>query len=297
MYFCVSIFLNTEQVRFRFIFLLLITFFACKEPVENQEDESLYVSEVFRYEYGPGQHAAIALPADSDAFKGNPENNNRFVYLGGFGGYIIAGFGRNIPNDSGPDFEIISLKGAAPEPAVVYVMTDKNADGKPNDVWYELKGNQFAASKRNYWVRYYRPASQNDNVRWLDSDGNKSELKAGYSGTNTSGWWWPACTADSITLSGTRLPDSYENAGNSTTQLWTVPAGKFEWGYAENNSGTDYDSETGSNKFDISNAVDAEGNAVQLSEIRFIKIQSAVFQQAGWLNEVSPELRGAKEIK
>jgi hypothetical protein len=93
------------------------------------------------------------------------------------------------------------------------------------------------------------------------------------------------------------LPDSYENTGTTSAQMWTVPAGKYAWGYAENNSGADYDSDKGSNKLDISNAVDSNGNPVSLANIRFLKIQTAVFQQAGWLNEVSSELRGAKEIK
>jgi len=36
---------------------------------------------------------------------------------------------------------------------------------------------------------------------------------------------------------------------------------------------------------------------VNLPHIRFIKIQTAVFQQAGWLNEVSTEVRGAKDLR
>jgi hypothetical protein len=50
------------------------------------------------------------------------------------------------------------------------------------------------------------------------------------------------------------------------------------------------------NLFDISNAVDASGNAVNLAGIRFIKIQSAVFQVAGWLNEISTEVSGAADL-
>jgi hypothetical protein len=61
--------------------------------------------------------------------------------------------------------------------------------------------------------------------------------------------------------------------------------------------GTDYDATVGANKFDISNAVDSLGNAVTLKSIRFIKIQTAVFQQAGWLNEVSTEVRGARDLR
>jgi hypothetical protein len=81
------------------------------------------------------------------------------------------------------------------------------------------------------------------------------------------------------------------------TEMWAVPNDRFVWGYAENNFGTDYNNTSGSNRLDISNAVDSVGNSVSLPTIRFIKVQTAVFQQAGWTNEVSSELRGAKELK
>lgn len=284
-------------MRFIFFFVFLTFFLSCKETVEPQNDESLYISEVFRYVYAPGQHAQLVLPSDSTFFTGNPDDDSRFVYLGGFGGYIVAGFNHNIVNHAGVDFEVILMKSSTPEPAVVYVMPDINGDGKPNETWYELKGSQFENSKRNYWLRYYKATSASENTTWLDSEGTRGELKSGYGATNSSGWWWPGTVGDSITFYGTRLPDSYENTGTATTQLWTVSAGKYAWGYAENNSGTDYDNDKGSNKLDVSNAVDESGNPVSLANIRFLKIQTAVFQQAGWLNEVSSELRGAKEIK
>jgi hypothetical protein len=78
---------------------------------------------------------------------------------------------------------------------------------------------------------------------------------------------------------------------------WTVQEGQFDWGYAENRIGADFDSKAYSNRLDISNAVDADGNPVQLDHIRFIKVQSAVLQQAGWLNEISPEIRGAGGLR
>jgi hypothetical protein len=76
-----------------------------------------------------------------------------------------------------------------------------------------------------------------------------------------------------------------------------VPKDKFSWGYAENMYGTDYDSNVAANKLDISNALDAAGNPVNLTSIRFIKVQTGVFQQAGWTNEVSSEVRGAKDLR
>ena len=282
------------QIYCLLISILLVNF-ACK-PEENIEN-SEYISEVFDYVYAPGQHAALAKKTDIDNFIGNPAEKTGWLYLGGFGGYVVAGFDHNITNQTGADFAVYALSGAMPEPAVVYVMQDVNADGKPNETWYELKGNQFENSIRNYWVRYYKATSDTANVHWLDSNGNRGELIPGYGATKSAGWWWSATTTDSITLQGTRLPDSYVNNSVNGTQYWTVPTDKFTWGYAENNFGTDFDTEMTANKLDISNAVDAVGNAVNLTDIRFIKIQTAVFQQAGWTNEVSAEIKGAKELR
>ena len=272
-------------------------------PIDNPTDEptetaqSEYITQIFDYVYAPGQHADLVSLTDTAYFTGNPAEHDKWLYLGGFGGYVIAGFDHNIKNHEGADFEVFALPSVSPEPAIVYVMADDNKDGLPNDTWYELKGNQTDNSKRNYWLRYYRPKNSDENIRWRDSEGAFGELISGYNTTTTFGWWHSSQTADSITFFGTRLPDAYENEGTDDSQYWVVPKDKFTWGYAKNNYGTDYNKEFSSNSFDISNAIDNTGKSVELTEIRFIKIQTAVFQQAGWLNEVSTEVRGAKEIK
>jgi hypothetical protein len=281
------------------ILVVAVSFLSCKENAGNEPElsNSIYVTQVFDYVYAPGQHAQLAKPADIEHFIGEPSDEKGFLYLGGFGGYVIAGFDHDIQNKEGYDLEIFALPGATPEPAIVYVMSDDNGDGKPNEIWYELKGNQFENEKRNYWVRYYKPTSSNDNIQWKDSEGESGELVSGFGAPNTSSWWWPTCTEDSITLEGPRLPDAYDDNSSEGTQSWKVPEDRFVWGYAENNFGTDYDAVHHSNKLDISNAVDASGKAVHLEKIRFIKIQTAVFQRAGWVNEVSAEIRGAAELK
>jgi hypothetical protein len=258
---------------------------------------SAYITRVFDYIYAPGQHALLANKSDTLNFKGEPTNDKGWLYLGGFGGYVVAGFDHNVLNSEGYDFEVYALQGASPEPGVVYVMPDTNKDGLPNDSWYELKGNQFANSRRNYWVRYYKVSGTISNTSWKDSQGSGGELIPGFGSANSASWWWPATIADSITFHGTRLPDSYDNNSSGGTEYWTVPPARFTWGYVKNNNGTDYDATAGANKFDISNAVDSLGNAVNLPEIRFIKVQTGVFQQAGWLNEVSTEVRGAKDLR
>jgi hypothetical protein len=176
-------------------------------------------------------------------------------------------------------------------------MSDENLDGLPNETWYELKGNQLENSQRNYWLRYYKPTEEDKNIKWLDSNANTGELVSGYGSEYSSSWWWSEIVTDSVTYYGTRLPDAYENTATDGSQLWIVPPTKFLWGYAENMNGTDYDSTLGVNQLDISNAVDSDGNLVSLTNIRFIKVQTAVFQQAGWTNEVSAEVRGAREIQ
>lgn len=279
-------------------FLLSLLFFSCKSTtLEEPSNNSAYISEVFDYVYAPGQHAKLAKTTDAANFMGEPSNDKGWLYLGGFGGYVVAGFNHNVLNADGNDFEVYALQGASPEPAVVYVMSDTNGDGKPNETWYELKGNQFENSKRNYWVRYYKAISDSTNITWLDSKGSRGELISGFGSKYSAAWWWPATSSDSITFHGTRLPDAYDNISTNGTQYWDVPPTRFTWGYAKNLYGTDYDSALGANKFDISNAIDSIGTPVNLSKIRFIKVQTAVFQQAGWLNEVSTEIRGAKDLR
>ncbi|HRR62825.1 MAG TPA: hypothetical protein P5071_03190 [Paludibacteraceae bacterium] len=274
-----------------FIFLILVIV-SC-EKSDNEVTNSAYITDVFEYQYAPGQHANTVKPADAANFISLPSNIKSCLYLGGWGGYVIAGFDHNVINHEGYDFEVFALAGVSPEPAIVYVMEDKNGDGKPNDIWYELKGNQFENSKRNYWVCYYKAFSDSANITWKDSEGNTGELLAGFGTKYTASWWWKYYENDSITFYGTRLPDAYEN--NSTQ--WVVPVDRFTWGYAENNFGIDYDQIVHSNQFDISNAVDSLGNSIDLLHIRFIKIQTGVFQQAGWLNEISSEICGARELK
>jgi len=287
-------FLNKIRI-FLAIFFSLFLMVSCRNDAPQKS--SAYIATVFDYVYGPGQHAQIVKKSDVSNLIGEPTDNKNFLYLGGFGGYVVAGFDHNVVNAEGSDFEVIALKGASPEPGIVYVMSDTNGDGLPNETWYELIGNQFANSWRNYWVRYYKTVSDMTNITWKDSEGSKGELKSGYGSNYTSTWWWPVTTTDSITLHGTRLPNSFDDNSSNGTQYWVVPAERFTWGYAKNLYGTDYDSDLGANKFDISNAVDSLGNKVNLQHIRFIKIQTAVFQQAGWLNEVSTEVRGAKDLR
>lgn len=287
--------------------LVAVSFVACTEtpagPADGEgepEDLSSYIAEVFDYVYAPGQHAPTRNAEDAEFFVGKPD---RELYLGGFGGYVVAGFDHDVPNGEGADFEVYS-SGVDAEPAVVYVMCDENGDGLPNETWYELAGSEagHAETIRDYEVTYYKPAV-GGNVRWRDNRGNSGELLEGNrkdpatgNFRTTESWWWSETVGDSVSFKGTHLPDVYYNAGTDSAENWVIRPDMFAWGYAENNKGDDYDKKTRANRLDISNAVDASGHPVVLPHVRFIKIQTAVFQRAGWLNEVSAEVLGARDL-
>ena len=259
---------------------------------------SPYITKVFEYVYGVGQHASL-IPADSKAsdFIGKPwENNKSFTYLGGWGGYIVAGFDHAVRNREGTDLCIYVQPGSASEPGVIFVMQDSNNDGQPNDRWYEIKGSEYSHPEtiRHYQVTYNKPLN-GGNVTWSDNQGNSGELKPNF---QSESWWWSGYrTSNAITFTGVKLPNAYyDNSTTAGTENWVVKSGLFQTGYAECYNNSDYNSTIKANLVDISNAVDDNGTAVALTSIHFIKVQSAVFQIAGWLNEISTEISGASDL-
>lgn len=268
-------------------------------PVSAFSNFSPYITKVFDYKYGPGQHANL-IPSNwkGDDFIGQPWTGTRqFTSLGGWGGYIIAGFDHSVKNVDGADFAIFTQPGAGSEPAVVFVMNDANNDGIPNDgEWAEIRGSEYNHSEtiHNYQVTYYKPVS-NGNVTWKDNKGNIGELKPV---VESPSWWWSGYgDKTEVTFSGVKLPDAYKNISNQAdNENWVVRSGMFTYGYAECYNNLDYNNSLKANLFDISNAVDKAGNKVNLPAISFVKVQSGVFQIAGWLNEISTEISGAADL-
>ena len=216
-----------------------------------------------------------------------------YVSLGGFGGYIVVGFGHKVRNYPQHDFKIVcnAFDGSS-EPGIVWVMQDENGDGKPNDTWYELVGSESGKSEtiQNYAVTYYRPTEPKGAVRWSDNIGNSGEIT--YLGGKHSGdSYYPQWIEnDSYTLTGTRLEARNYNDGVN----WINPC--YEWGYADNQSPEDFVAKSKSNLFDIANAVDAEGKRVELGYINFVKVQCAVNAVSGSLGELSTEICGVLDI-
>ena len=231
---------------------------------------------------------------DAIAYAESRLMDERFVSLGAFGGYIIVGFDRIVENRDGYDFSIgnNAFDGSS-EPGVVWVMQDENGDGEPNDTWYELSGSETGKAEtiQNYTITYYRPEASKMDVAWSDNMGDSGVVKY-LEEFHKQDFYYPAwIEADSYTLRGTLLKSrSYDSSGNGS--MWVNPA--FEWGYADNASTVD--NLNRENHFEISNAIDEQGNAVKLEYIDFIKVQSAIQQQCGWMGEVSTEVTSFKII-
>lgn len=215
----------------------------------------------------------------------------KFISLGGFGGYLVVGFDHSVDNVEGYDLAIEgnSFDGSS-EPGIVWVMQDENGDGEPNDTWYELRGSETGKAEtiQEYSVTYFRPEGDAQPVKWLDSEGAEGEidyLKAFHSQPSYYPVW---VKEDSYTLSGTRLePRNYDKSGNGS--YWVQAA--YDWGYADNFSEQDcLPDKTAVNTFDISNAMDSKGEAVELKYIDFVKVQTACNTKSGWLGENSTEV-------
>jgi hypothetical protein len=266
-------------------------------------------TKVFEYTPAPGQFINETKTGGFDGTQTTPEaaieyatqrmENELFVSLGGFGGYIVVGFDHSIDNTCGYDFGVKgnSFSGSS-EPGIVWVMQDKNGNGQPDETWYELAGSETGKPEtiQNYSVTYYRPTEPQQPVKWTDNQGNSGEidyLKA----YHRQDYYYPLwIKEDSYTLTGTCLKArNYDASGKGT--YWVNE--EYDWGYADNFSPTDRltndsnaNADTNANHFKISDAIDAQGNPVNLKYIDFIKVQVAVNTKSGWLGEVSTEVFG-----
>ena len=308
---------NRQRVGKSLISLLftLLFFSSCnfndpitvENPYENYrpktQQSNANFNRVYEYTPAPGQFINELKTGGFDGSQTTEEsavayaeqrlNANNWVSLGGFGGYIVVGFDHSIDNTGYYDFAVVgnSFSGSS-EPGIVWVMQDENDDGLPNDNWYELRGSEYDndSTLHDYAVTYYRPSAPQMPVQWTDNKGGSGEidyLKA----FHTQDYYYPLwIEADSYTLCGTCLPArNYDKSGNGS--YWVQQ--EYDWGYVDNFSPTDRSEENSkANLFKISDAIDSQGNLVNLKYIDFVKVQTGVNTKSGWLGEISTEVVG-----
>ena len=253
----------------------------------SHEDTRRYLSRVYEYMPGMGQFVN-ELPKyeegdDADSMCRKCEqaiahNAQGLVSLGGWGGYITFGFDHAVENKDGRDIQILgnafymsgSTEYGSSEPGIVLVSRDENKNGLPDDTWYELKGCLYDDPNTQHAVsRTYTRAS--------DTLHNEFHLHPYYP-------QWLA--EDAYTLTGALLPPQTQTVSGQTVQRI------LDFGYADNKPNTDIEGTS----FDISWAVDAEGKAVSLPSIDFIRVYNAVDETFPETGELSTEIKGAIDL-
>lgn len=259
-----------------------------------------YPNHVFEYNPAPGQFIH-ELPAYSPGDNSDTMNqkcldnlyDGRLISLGGYGGYITVGFDHPILNIKGSKDLLIcgnaSRFGTSAEPGIVLVMADENSNGLPDDTWYELAGSEYSNTStiHNYEITYYRPDKEDQDVSWTDNQGNTGVIQ--YMGKyNHKHPHYPQwIESNTLTLKGSRLPNN--GTWDDESGMWVMKP--WNYGYVDNLYGDEGCS------FDIDWAIDNNGNPINLEQIDFIRIYTAVNQQieAG-VGELSTEIADIQDL-
>ncbi|MDG5800604.1 T9SS type A sorting domain-containing protein [Marinilabiliaceae bacterium ANBcel2] len=285
------------------------------KPIAQLTKKSNFISEVLEFVPAPGQFinkSPWGTPESKESLIGGVQGS---MSLGAFGGYVVFKFEEPVKNHPdnpyGIDFTIFGNPlDTWSEPGSVWVMKDGNKNGIPDGTWYELAGSDywFSSTIQEYEVTYFNPKKTDAaDVPWTDNQGNSGYvLKNDFHNQP----YYPQNDVfsnidnESYTLTGTLIEGAldmrnptyimsyarefgYVDNNPRGTAPWTIP----------NNPYNNTNENAGGDGFDISWAVDSEGNYVELDEIDFIKVVGAMQGNAGWLGEVSTEITGAAVTK
>lgn len=218
---------------------------------------------------------------------GKPQaGTGELVSLGNFGGYITYRFDDLIYNDPnnpyGIDFVVNgnTMGGAGfSEPANVLV----SQDGK---TWYTLAGSDHYSNNAiwNYTMTYTKNGKAK--AEWTDSLGGSGvsynyPLKSDYPLFD-----WSEDNESKMTVSGTLL------VAEGTDPYGSKTAAFPNWGYVDTGySGLNpYIGGQAGEVFDLSWAVDENGQPVKLDWVKYVKVQTASNVDAGSIGEKSTEV-------
>ncbi len=254
------------------------------DTTHQDTTRSAYISRVYEYLPAMGQFVNV-LPKyeegdDAETMCRKCEqalvnNAGGTVTLGGWGGYITFGFDHAIENKEGRDIQILgnaflmseNEAYGSSEPGIVLVSRDENQNGLPDDTWYELKGSLY--SEQQYISRTY--------TREGDTLQNPFHQQPYYP-------QW--ITSDQYTLYGAKLPPQTEIINGQYVQRI------LEYGYVDNKPNKDIEGTS----FDISWAVDTNGQPVSLPSIDFIRVYTAADEILPTTGELSTEITGAIDL-
>ncbi|PID91684.1 MAG: hypothetical protein CSA96_07000 [Bacteroidetes bacterium] len=270
-----------------------------------------YIDTVWSYLPAPGQFINTPTGGQPRSVFSICDGVSGLLSLGAFGGSVVFSFDRPVENHPdhpfGVDFSIFG--NALPdwsEPGVVWVMKDENQNGLPDDQWYALAGSDyfFSHTQTGYRVTYYNPGGDEArDVPWTSTSGDSASIRT--NAAHTQSYYplpdsFPSIGSDSFSLEGIRISGMRDDRnpirerslhrafGYADNRL----RGKAPYDYPDNPYTLEREN-AGGDAFDISWAVDSSGRYVDLDEIHFVKVQSAMQADGGWLGEVSTEITGA----
>lgn len=248
---------------------------------------SPYISRVYEFVPGMGQFVnelpKYAEGDDAEAMCRKCEaaianNAGGMISLGGWGGYVTFGFDHVVENKEGRDLQILgnafymtgSTEYGSSEPGIVLVSRDENGNGLPDDTWYELRGCLYndPLTVHIHSVTYTRAGDT------LQNNFHKHPYYP---------QWF---SEDEYTLRGALLPPQSVKINNQNVQRI------LDFGYVDNRPNTDLDGTS----FDISWAVDANGQSVSLPTIDFVRVYTAVDEVLPMTGELSTEVSGAIDL-
>ncbi|MBR1808809.1 MAG: hypothetical protein IJ776_05440 [Paludibacteraceae bacterium] len=279
-----------EKVNVFCLFLLCISaaFFSCA-PTASDPEINVKTDSVIVYDYRPvmGQFVNV-LPQyeegdDQRAMNLKAQQSLRqgsVITLGGFGGYVTLGLGKQIDNTPDQrDFRVLGNAFASAtnssvgnsEPGVVWVSRDDNGNGIPDDTWYELAGSE-----------YYKEETQHGYTKtWHRSD---TTMRNSFHRQP----YFPMWIADSVMcVTGTLL------ASHKVIEEGTIAQQILDYGYADNHPNID----TIGTAFDLDWAVDSDGSPHPLDKCHFVRIVTAVDEVYPMIGELSTEVAGLEIIE
>lgn len=245
------------------------------------------IDRVFEYMPAPGQFVNL-LPKYEEG--DNAESmaskclialqSGNTITLGGFGGYITAGFNTTVVNGQGPDFRIDgNAHSGSAEPGVVWVSADVNGNGLPDDQWYEIWGSEQKEGRATpgYSITYGKPAADDGDSEWTGSDSRTGSIL--HNSFHSQPYYPQWYQGNSVSFTATLLPD------NVSYQDGQYIMSAFGFGYVDNMPNSLENS-----SFDIDWAVKSDGTPANLSGIDFIKIQNGVIGCNTITGELSTEV-------
>lgn len=299
---------------------------------ENTVEGQKYVISLYRKPADAPSAVASYLPAPGQFVNttswqeaGKTLNGSAGITLGAFGGNVVYYYEEPITNDPnnpyGIDFIVIgnaftnsdgSTSSGAAEPGAVMVSQD-------GETWYELAGSEYydAATTHDLTITYTNgdtTFSAAADTPWVDSEGNSGVMPKNEYHNQA---YYPDLSYYMNWQTGVGKNGTYTKETVSFTGSKLNEPGFYPFGYADTHAAGNYDSvlarPTGNQAanpyaanhnyqyngdgFDLSWAVDANGDPVELESISYIKIYNPVLSYGSSRGEYSPEIQSVLRAK